>query len=72
MSFTPFQLVHGVEVILYLNVKFLLSQSKFNPMWCNPYIVRCVFDKGYYKLEDYEGNILVEPHNGLYIKRYYA
>jgi hypothetical protein len=41
-------------------------------MWHGPYIVRRVLENGGYKLEDYEGNMLVEPRNDLYLKIYYA
>jgi hypothetical protein len=41
-------------------------------MWHGPYIVRRVLEKGAYELEYYEGNMLAEPRNGLYLKIYYA
>jgi hypothetical protein len=41
-------------------------------MWHDPYIVWHVLEKGAYELEDYEGNMLGEPKNGLYLKRDYA
>jgi len=41
-------------------------------MWHRPYIVKRVFKKGVYELIYYEGNPLNKPHNGLYLKRYYA
>jgi hypothetical protein len=41
-------------------------------MWHGPYIVQCVLEKGAYELEDYEGNMMDETGNGLYLKRYYA
>jgi len=37
-------------------------------MWHGLYIMRRVLEKGAYKLEDYEGNVLDEPINGLYLK----
>jgi hypothetical protein len=40
-------------------------------MWNGPYIVQCVLEKGAYELQDYEGNKLVEPRNGLYLKQYH-
>ena len=46
--------------------------GKFNPMWHGPYVVKHVLEKGAYKLVDYEGTALVEPRNGLYLKKYYA
>jgi hypothetical protein len=41
-------------------------------MWCGPYIIKRVLDKGAYKLVDYDGIPLSEPRNGLYLKKYYA
>jgi len=57
-------------VLLYDQFKESLGEGKFKPMWHGPYIVRRVLDKGAYELEDYEGKMLVEPRNGLYLKRY--
>ena len=37
-----------------------------------PYIFKCVLAKGTYELVDYDGIPLVQPRNGLYLKRYYA
>ena len=39
-------------------------------MWHGPYVVKCVLEKGTYELVDYEGTALVEPKNGLYLKKY--
>lgn len=41
-------------------------------MWYNPYIIKFVLKKGAYELVDFEGNVLVQPKNGLYLKKYYA
>ena len=41
-------------------------------MWRGPYVVKRVLEKGAYELVDYEGTVLVEPRNGLYLKKYYA
>ena len=49
-----------------------LHAGKFNPVWRGPYVVKCVLEKGAYELVDYEGMALVEPRNGLYLKKYYA
>ena len=52
--------------------KELLGAGNFNPMWRGPYIIKRVLEKGAYELVDYEGTALVEPRNGLYLKKYYA
>jgi hypothetical protein len=62
----------GDLVLLYNQEKEPLGIGKCKSMWHNPYIVRRVLEKGAYELEDYEGKKLVEPRNGLYLKKYYA
>ena len=49
-----------------------LGERNFNPMWCRPYVIKHVLEKGAYELVDYEGIALAEPRNGLYLKKYYA
>jgi len=41
-------------------------------LWLGPYVVKRVLQKGAYELVDFEGIPLVEPINGLYLKKYYA
>jgi hypothetical protein len=71
-SVYPWLYTEGDLVLLYDQAKEPLGVCKFKPMWNNPYIVRHVLEKGSYELEYYEGNMLVEPMNGIYLKRYYA
>jgi len=71
-SIFPRLYAEGNLVLLYDQVKEPLGESKFKPMWNDPYIVRRVLEKGAYEIEEYEGNMLVEPRNGLYLKIYYA
>ena len=49
-----------------------LGAGNLNPMWHGPYVVKRVLEKGAYELVDYEGTTLVEPRNGIYLKKYYA
>ena len=49
-----------------------LGKGKFESMWYCPYVVSKVLEKGAYELVDYNGIPLWKPHNGLYLKRYYA
>jgi hypothetical protein len=39
-------------------------------MWFRPFIMKEVLKKGTYFLVNFEGNDLVEPRNGLYLKKY--
>jgi hypothetical protein len=71
-SVCPRLYTEGDLVLLYDQAKEPLGAGKFKPMWHGPYIVRCVLEKGAYELEYYEGNKLVKPKNGIYLKRYYT
>ena len=59
----------GDLVLLWDQGKEPLRLGKFNPMWHGPYVVKCVLEKGSYELVDYEGTTLVEPRNGIYLKK---
>ena len=59
-------------VLLYDQSKEPLGVGKLKPMWHGPYIMQRVLEKGAYELEYYEGKMLAEPKNGLYLERYYA
>ena len=71
-SVCPRRFSEGDLVLLWDQPKEPLGERKFNPMWRGPYVVKRVLEKGAYELVDYEGTTLVEPRNGLYLKKYYA
>jgi hypothetical protein len=50
----------------------LLGDEKFEAMWCDPYIIKRVLEKGAYELVDYDGIPSSEPRNGIYLKKYYS
>ena len=56
----------GDLVLLWDQSKEPFEVGKFNPMWCGPYVVKRVLEKGAYELVDYKGMALAEPRNGLY------
>ncbi len=62
----------GDLVLLYDQESDKLGAGKFKSLWMGPYIVKWVLAKGAYELMDYDGIPLAQPHNGLYLKRYYA
>ena len=62
----------GDLVLVYDQASNSLGANKFVTMWHGPYIVKRVLSKGSYELQDYKGNCLKEPWNGLYLKKYYA
>ena len=71
-SIHPRKFSKGALVLLWDQAKEPLGAGNFNPMWHGPYIFKRVLEKGSYELVDYEGTALVEPRNGLYVKKYYA
>ena len=62
----------GDLVLLYDQASEKLGTGKFESLWMGPYIVKRVLAKGAYELMDYDGIPLAQPHNGLYLKCYYA
>ena len=71
-SVCPRNFIEGDLVLLYDQASEPLGAGKFKPMWHWTYMVKQVLEKGAYELVDYEGIALVEPRNGLYLKKYYA
>ena len=68
----PHSFSEGDLVLTYDQKHDKLGAGKFECMWHGPYIVSRVLEKGTYELMDYDETPLGEPHNGLYLKRYYA
>ena len=68
----PQVFAEGDLVLLDDEANDKLGAGKFEPMWHGSYIVKHVLQKGAYELVYYEGNVLSQPHNGLYLKKYYA
>ena len=62
----------GDLVLVYDQDKDTLGEGNFEPLWYGPYTISKVLQKGAYELVDYEGNKLVRPQNGLYLKQYFA
>ena len=62
----------GDLVLTYDQRHDKLGKGKIESMWYGPFIVSKVLEKGAYELVDYDGVPFGQPHNGLYLKRYYA
>ena len=62
----------GDLILVYDQDHDKLGAVKFEPLWHGPYVVKLGFQKGSYELADYEGNILPDPCNGIYLKKYYT
>jgi len=58
--------------LVYEQDKDALGVGKFKSMWYGPFIAKQFLGKGAYELVDFEGNKLVEPRNGLYLKKYFT
>jgi len=62
----------GDLVLVYDQDKDTLGARNFKPMKYVPFIIKKVFNKGPYDLVDFNGNVLPEPINGIYLKKCYA
>ena len=71
-SVQPFFFNEGYLVLTYDQKHDKSGAGKLESMWHGPYVISHVLDKGAYKLMDYDRIPLGEPHNELYLKRYYA
>lgn len=67
-SIHPRIFLEGDLVFIYDQDKDTLGVGTFEPLWYGPYIISKFLKKGAYELVDYEGNRLVRPQNGLYLK----
>ena len=71
-SVQPHAFNEGDLVLTYNQRYEKLGKGKFESMWYDPFFISKVLEKGVYELIDYDGIPLGQPHNGLYLKRYYA
>ena len=62
----------GDPVLTYDERHDKLGKVKFESMLYGPFILSKVLEKGAYELVDYDRIPFGQPHNGLYLKRYYA
>ena len=62
----------GDLVLTYDQRHDKIGKVKFESMWYGPFVISKVLDKGAYEIEDYDRIPFGKPHNGLYLKRYYA
>ena len=64
--------LEGDLVLIYDQEANVIGTRKFEPLWHGPYIVKRVLAKGAYELVEYNGILLAQLRNGLYLKCYYA
>ena len=48
------------------------GKGKFESMWYGPYVIHRCLGKWAYLLSHTDNRLLKNPHNGLYLKRFYA
>ena len=70
-KFHPRTFHEGDLVLVYDQAHDTLGHGKFDSLWLGPYVISKDLGKGAYLLEDFEGHILPNPRNALYLKRYY-
>ena len=68
----PCTFSEGDLVLIYDQATDKLGKGKFDSMWYKPYIVRHCLGKGAYLFADSNDHLLKNPHNGLYLKRFYS
>ena len=71
-SVQPRSFNEGELVLTYDQKHDKLGVGKLESMWHGWYIISCVLEKGAYESIYYDRIPLVEPRNGLYLKKYYS
>ena len=71
-SLQPRAFTEGDLVLTYDQIYDKLWKGKFESVWYGLFAISIVLEKGAYELMDYDGIPLGQPHNELYLKRYYA
>ena len=71
-SIQPRVFNEGDMVLTYDQRHDKLGKGNFESMWYGPFIVNKVLEKGSYELLDHDGIPFGKPHNGCYLKMYYA
>jgi hypothetical protein len=71
-SIHPRVFSEGDLFLVYDQDKYPLGEGKFKPMCFKLFIIKKVLEKGAYQVLYFKGNCLVEPRNGLYLKKYYT
>ena len=70
-KFHPRTFHEGDLVLVYDQAHDVLGHGKFDSLWLGPYIISKDLGNGTYLLEDFESHPLPNPHNALYLKKYY-
>lgn len=70
-KFNPHAFHEGDLVLIYDQAHDTLDYGKFKLVWLGPYIIHKDLRKGAYLLEDFEGQLFLNPCNALYLKKFY-
>ena len=62
----------GNLILIYDQYNDKTRKGNLESMFYGPYIIHRCLNKGAYLLVDSDGHLLKNPHNGLYLKRFYA
>lgn len=68
---TPHAFHEGDLVLVHDQAHDTLGHGKFKPLWVGPYIIHKDLGKGAFLLEDFEGQLLPNPCNAIYLKKFY-
>jgi len=47
------------------------TENKFQPKWEGPFVIETVYSNGAYRLMTSDGDLLMMPINGKFLKKYY-
>jgi len=67
-TFKKGDLVLAVRRLMVMTHK---TKGKFQPKWEGPFVVESVYSNGVYRLINPEGDTLMMPTNGRFLKKYY-
>jgi len=48
-----------------------MTKGEFQPKWEGPFVVESVYSNGAYRVTTPDGNMLMMPINGRFLKKYY-
>ena len=68
----PHTFIESNLVLVYDQSNDKFGKGKLESMWYVPYVVYHYLEKGAYIRDDFDGYLFKNPHNGLYLKRFYA
>ena len=68
----PHTFSEGDMVLVYDQANDKLGKGKFESMWYGPYVAHHFLEKGAYIHVESNGQLFENPHNGIYLERFYT